>query len=294
MSAQPPSIILITGQAGAGHSTALKILEDEGFVGVDNLPLALVDQLVAIEVEIERHNLAFSVDARTSGFDVPALQNLITNLRKKFEVGIKVVHLTASQLEIMRRYQSTRRHHPLGAHTMLEEAIAIDHERMTEIVPHADLVIDSTAISPNALRQALLGGLGMAQHNSANLRVISFAYKQGVPENADYVFDMRFLRNPHWSPALRDMTGAAQEVSSYIQLDQNFDRFFSPLTQMSAPILERALRDGRPQITFAFGCTGGKHRSVATAIAFQEWANKEGHEVTLIHRELQRIDEISG
>ena len=286
MSQQAPSIILITGQAGAGHSTAVKILEDEGFMSVDNMPLSLVDQLVAIEVETEGNQLVFCVDARTSGFDVAALTRLIANLRQKFDQAVKVVHLTASQLEIMRRYQSTRRQHPLSDGHMLEEAILLDQERMAQISPQADLVIDSSALSPNALRRALLGGLGMAQNDSAKVRVMSFAYKNGMPEAADYVFDMRFLRNPHWSPELREMTGAHDDVSRYVRSDQNFDVFFKNLLGMSAPILMRALRDGRPQITFAFGCTGGKHRSVATAIAFSQWAKTEGHDVSLSHREL--------
>ena len=286
MDQEAPSIILVTGQAGAGHSTALKILEDEGFVGVDNLPLALVDQLVALEVETQGRQLAFCVDARTSGFDVLALERLIANLHQKFGKAARVLHLTASQIEIMRRFQSTRRHHPLSKEHELEEAIALDHERMTEIAPHADLVIDSTAISPNALRQAILGGLSISQTYSANIRILSFAYKQGVPETADYVFDMRFLRNPHWSAELRAMTGEAAEVSRYVSSDQNFDSFFTNLKGMARPIIDRALYDGRPQITFAFGCTGGKHRSVATAIAFQNWAQAEGHDVSISHREL--------
>ena len=119
------------------------------------------------------------------------------------------------------------------------------------------------------------------------MRAMSFAYKEGVPDTADYVFDMRFLRNPHWSRTLRDKTGLTDEVDTYVRADQNFETFFSHLTQMSRPILEQALRDGRPQITFAFGCTGGKHRSVVTAAAYDKWASGEGHKVTSFHRELQ-------
>ena len=286
------SIILISGQAGAGHSTALKILEDEGYVSVDNLPLALVDQLVAIEVETENHDLAFCVDARTSGFDNTALQRLIENLRQKCGTAFKVVHLAASQSEILRRFQSTRRHHPLSGDHMLEEAIALDEARMAELRADADVSIDSTSLSPNKLRHAVLGGLGMSDDHAVNVRIISFAYKEGVPEGADYVFDMRFLRNPHWAPDLRAKTGESDDVASYIKADEGFEVFMSHLKAMSVPILATALRDGRPQITFAFGCTGGKHRSVASAICFAEWAGREGHHISLSHRELQQASQI--
>lgn len=286
MAEATPSIILISGQAGAGHSTALKILEDEGYVSVDNMPLALVDQLVAIEVETEGHDLAFCVDARTSGFDITALNRLIQNMRQKFGAAFQVVHLSASQLEILRRFQSTRRHHPFAKDHMLEEAIALDEARMAEIMPQADVRIDSTKLSPNALRRALLSGLGMRQEQSAKVQIISFSYKQGVPEGADYVFDMRFLRNPHWSPDLRAKTGEDAGVRAFIAADEYFDQFFVNLIGMSAPILASCMRDGRPQVTFAFGCTGGKHRSVASAIAFENWVKAEGHEAMLMHREL--------
>lgn len=284
-----PSVILVLGQAGAGHSTAVKILEDEGFMSVDNMPLALVDQLVALEVETEGNDLVFCVDARTSGFDIQALQRLIENLRQKFDTAFKVVHLSATPLEILRRFQSTRRNHPLAGEHQLEEAIALDYERMSELRTLADVTINSTATSPNALRRALLNGLEIEQVNSAQIRVLSFAYKEGLPEGADYVFDMRFLRNPHWAPDLREMTGEAEEVANYVAADEHFESFCRDLKRLSVPIFKGALRDNRPQITFAFGCTGGKHRSVAMAVYFAAWAKAEGHNVSILHRELQKI-----
>lgn len=290
MGAAQPSIILISGQAGAGHSTALKILEDEGYMSVDNTPLALVDQLVAIEVETEGRNLAFCVDARTSGFQIAALKRLIDNLRQKFGGQFKVVHLCANQLEILRRFQSTRRHHPLRGDYLLEEAIALDDARMAELEPDADVRIESTAMSPNALRRALLGRLGIVQNHVAEVRVISFAYKQGLPESADYVFDMRFLRNPHWSEALRELTGLSDEVHAYVGADQNFDPFFDNLKSLSIPIIASSIRDGRAHVTFAFGCTGGKHRSVSAAEKFAKWVQADGHNVTILHRELQKMN----
>lgn len=286
MTQSSPSIVLITGQAGSGHSTALKVLEDQGYKSVDNLPLALVDQLVAIEVETEGHNLAFCVDARTSGFDAPALHRLIDNLRQKFEQNVKIVHMRASQSEIMRRYQSTRRHHPLTGDHTIEEAVLLDEARMSQIEDHADLVIDTTAISPNMLRQNLLAGVGVVSAQTMAVRIVSFAYKNGIPENVDYVFDVRFLRNPHWDPALRALTGKEPKIIHYVKSDENFDLFTSHLCAMAGPIIERAIQDGRPQITFAFGCTGGKHRSVSLAETFDEWAKKQGHDTILQHREL--------
>ena len=286
METDRPQIILVTGQAGSGHSTALKILEDEGYSTVDNLPLALVDQLVSIEVETDGKYLAFCLDARTSGFSAQSVAGLIENLKAKFSDTVKVIHLSATRAELMRRFQSTRRHHPLAKDNIIEEAIVIDEERMSVLQPLADITIDSTCASPSSLRQQLLNGLNIAEKQSMSVHVMSFAYKNGLPDNADYVFDVRFLRNPHWDPELRALTGEVKAVSSYVQADQGFEDFFHHLISMSNLFLDRARKDGRAHLHFAFGCTGGKHRSVTTARAFATWLEKEGHEVIMSHREL--------
>ena len=286
MDTDRPQIILVTGQAGAGHSTALKILEDEGYSTVDNLPLALVDQLVSIEVETDGKYLAFCLDARTSGFSAQSVAGLIENLKAKFHDTVKVMHLSATRAELMRRFQSTRRHHPLAKENIIEEAIMIDEERMSALRPLADITIDSTAASPSSLRQQILKGLNISEKQTMSVHVMSFAYKNGLPDNADYVFDVRFLRNPHWDPELRALTGEVKAVSSYVQADQGFEDFFHHLISMSNLFLDRARKDGRAHLHFAFGCTGGKHRSVTTARAFAAWLEKEGHEVIMSHREL--------
>ena len=284
----PPRVILITGQAGAGHSTTLKLLEDQGYVSVDNLPLSLVDQLVAIEVETQNKQLALCVDSRTSGFEPQAILRLIDNLTTKFSDEFKHVHLTASEPELIRRYQSTRRAHPLAGDYPIEQAIALDHERMDNVRAVANVIIDSTAISPMALRTALLSGLAIELAEKLSVRLISFGYKSGLPEAADYVFDTRFLRNPHWDHALRSMTGKDEDVFTYIASDQGFDILFKGLQAMVPHILERAIQDARPQLSFAFGCTGGRHRSVACAEHFAQWLKKEGHHVVMDHRELAK------
>ena len=286
METDRPQIILVTGQAGSGHSTALKILEDEGYSTVDNLPLALVDQLVSIEVETDGKYLAFCLDARTSGFSAQSVAGLIENLKAKFSDTVKVIHLSATRAELMRRFQSTRRHHPLAKDNIIEEAIVIDEERMSVLQPLADITIDSTRASPSSLRQQLLNGLNIAEKQSMSVHVMSFAYKNGLPDNADYVFDVRFLRNPHWDPELRALTGEVKAVSSYVQADEGFEDFFHHLLSMGELFLDRARKDGRAHLHFAFGCTGGKHRSVTTACAFAAWLEKEGHKVIISHREL--------
>ncbi len=281
-----PELILITGQAGAGHSTSLKILEDLGFVTVDNLPLALVDQLVAIEVETNGQALAICADQRTSGFDVTAIERLIANLRQKFDTRFKHIHLVASEAEILRRYQSTRRAHPLSATHQIEEAIALDGAQLAPIAALADIEIDTTALSPTALRSHILTAVKFDTAGGLGLTVQSFAFKNGVPAAADYVFDVRFLRNPHWDAGLRALTGQDDEVFDYIAADYGFGSFFTGLYQLFPPILSASIRDGRPQLMIAFGCTGGRHRSVACATHFANWLRKEGISVTLQHREL--------
>ena len=288
MTKAPPRVILVTGQAGAGHSTTLKLLEDQGYVSVDNLPLSLVDQLVAIEVETQDKQLALCLDSRTSGFEPRAVLRLIENLTSKFSDEFKHVHLTASEPELIRRYQSTRRAHPLARDYAIEKAIALDHERMDGVRAVADVVIDSTAISPMALRRALLSGLGIELADRLSLRLISFGFKSGLPETADYLFDVRFLRNPHWDISLRSMTGKDDEVATYISSDEGFEIFFKGLLAMTPHILEKAVQDARPQLSFAFGCTGGRHRSVACVEHFAKWLEKEGHHLTIDHQELAK------
>jgi len=281
-------LVLVTGVSGAGHSTALKILEDYGFAAVDNLPLALVDPLVALEVETSGRAIAIGLDARTSGFSAVAVKRLVQNLRKRLDTGFAMVFIGAAHADLMRRYNATRRQHPLQGDADLAAAIDADMARMQAVEPLADVAIDSSGLAPAELRRSLLERLQLADPQPMPVSILSFSYRYGLPENADQVIDMRFAKNPHWDDSLRDLTGLDDKVAAFLDGDE---AAVAGLTHVKAALdimLDRMRDDGRPQLTLAFGCTGGKHRSVWAAAQIADWMHRRGHAVTLQHRELDK------
>ncbi|MEK9719363.1 MAG: RNase adapter RapZ [Candidatus Puniceispirillum sp.] len=281
-----PKLVLVTGVSGAGHSTALKILEDYGFAAVDNLPLALVDPLVALEVETSGRMIAIGLDARTSGFSAVAVKRLVENLRKRLGDGFSMVFIGAAHNDLMRRYNATRRQHPIQDQPDLASAINADMARMEAIEPLATVVIDSSGLAPAGLRRALLGRLGLEDPQLMPITVVSFSYRHGVPDDADHIVDMRFARNPHWDDQLRDMTGLDDAVVAFLRADTDAMAVLDHMKATLDIMLGRMQAEGRPQMTLGFGCTGGKHRSVWAAREMAGWLGEKGYQVTLRHREL--------
>lgn len=279
-------LVIIVGQAGAGMSTALGILADAGFTTVDNIPLSLVDQLVSIEVETEKRQLAISIDVRTTGFAPDALIQLVKNRRNQLGARCQLVFLKADESEILKRFQTTRRKHPLDRGGTLETAITEDQALLSSVAEFADICIDTTGSAPNSFRTMLLTRLGVTISEAIPLSIISFSYRHGLPESADFVFDMRFVRNPHWVADLRAKTGQEADVQAFILDDPQFVKFMEFLDQLMQLVLRQFSADGRTHLTVAFGCTGGKHRSVAAAEAFADIASKLSLPHQLMHREL--------
>lgn len=281
-------LVIVIGQSGSGHSTALNILEDADFTAVDNLPLALVDQLVALAVETEKARLAIGVDLRTAGFDPETIVRLVTNLKSSMQDRCQVVLIEASTEELLRRYKATRRRHPLLEQAeSLEQAIELDKSSLAAVHHLADIHLDSTGRAPAEFRRELLSRLGLSDEDRVLITAQSFSYKKGLPESADYVFDMRFLDNPHWQFELRARTGLDQAVQTFVEADPRFKSFMDNLTQMIASTLPTQTGDGRPHLTVAFGCTGGRHRSVVAAEWFSRWAQAEAIPVSIFHREIR-------
>lgn len=281
-------LVIVIGQSGSGHSTALDILEDAEFTAVDNLPLALVDQLVALSVETEKTRLAIGVDLRTAGFDPDTIVRLVTNLKSSMQDRCQVVLIEATTEELLRRYKATRRRHPMAEQTdSLEQAIELDRSSLAAVTHLADIHIDSTGRAPADFRRELLARLGLRDEDKVQLTAQSFSYKKGLPESADYVFDMRFLHNPHWQFELRARTGLDQDVQAFVAADPRFQPFMDKMTEMIASTLPSQTGDGRPHLTIAFGCTGGKHRSVVCAEWFVSWAKAHNLSVSVFHREIR-------
>ncbi|MDB2390959.1 RNase adapter RapZ [Alphaproteobacteria bacterium] len=279
-------LVLVTGVSGAGNSTALKILEDSGWVVVDNLPLALIDPLIAMEVETAGRKLAIGLDARTSGFDVGPVKRLVENVRNRLGTAVRLVFLTASPQDLSRRYNATRRQHPLAQKQDLKDAIDHDAQRMHTVAALADISIDTTGLAPADLRRQLLISLDIESNSPIPVKIQSFSYRYGVPETADIVLDMRFAHNPHWAEGLRVKTGMDEEIDAFLKADESVQTVITHFKAMLMPMLERMSAEGRAQISIAFGCTGGKHRSVWAAEYIRRWLEETGHTVSLIHREL--------
>ena len=286
MEKDAPRLILVTGASGAGLSTALNILEDGGIKVVDNLPLALIDTLVALEVETGGRSLAIGLDVRTTGFSSDAVETLVRNLRRKFGDRFTSVFLTASRDDLLRRFNATRRQHPLQQSESLEGAISADLARMDQIMPLADIQIDTSSANPGDLRQVLLSKLEMAEDFQVQVRLLSFSYRRRLPDHSDLVIDMRFANNPHWVADLRQHDGRHPEVAGYLETDQAAQSVIESVKAMLAQMLPRLSREGRPILTIAFGCTGGKHRSVWAAETIGRWLYAQGYAVKVAHREI--------
>ena len=279
-------IVLVIGPSGAGKSTALNALEDAGFSAVDNLPLSLIDQYIALEVETAKRRIVLAVDMRTTGFEKKVVTGLIQNLKSKFMDACQIVYIHAHPSEIIKRYQTTRRHHPLVNAGNLNEAIEIDFAAMDGLDAFADIILDSTDSDPSGFKAILLSRLGLPALNPVPLSISSFSFRKGVPEAVDYVFDTRFLNNPHWQEELRHLTGIDREVQDFVQADIGFQAFMSNVTQIIELVLPALQRTGRPQLGVAFGCTGGHHRSVTSAEYLASWATEKQIKHVLEHLEL--------
>lgn len=279
-------LVLVTGVSGAGNSTALKILEDSGWAVVDNLPLALIDPLIAMEVETAGRKLAIGLDARTSGFDIDPVKRLVENVRGRLGNAVRLVFLTASPQDLNRRYNATRRQHPLAPHLDLADAIDHDAKRMQAVAALADISIDTTGLAPADLRRQLLISLEIESNSPIPVKLQSFSYRHGVPESADIVLDMRFAQNPHWAEGLRMQTGMDDDIDSFLKADEAVQTVIKHFKAMLTPMLARMSAEGRAQISIAFGCTGGRHRSVWAAEHIRQWLIENGHQASIIHREL--------
>ncbi len=279
-------VVLVIGPSGAGKSTALNALEDAGFSAVDNLPLSLIDQYIALEVETAKRRIVLAVDMRTTGFEKKVVTGLIQNLKSKFLDACQIVYIYAHPSEIIKRYQTTRRHHPLVNAGNLNEAIEIDFAAMDGLDAFADIILDSTDSDPSGFRTILLSRLGLPALNPVPLSISSFSFRKGVPEAVDYVFDTRFLNNPHWQEELRHLTGLDREVQDFVQADIRFQAFMRNVTQIIELVLPALQRTGRPQLGVAFGCSGGRHRSVTSAEYLASWATEKQIKHVLEHLEL--------
>jgi UPF0042 nucleotide-binding protein len=277
-------LLVITGMSGAGRSTALKAFEDMGYEAVDNLPLSLLPNLVTPSTS--PLPMAVGVDIRTRDFAVPALVESLDRLVVERDLDLRIVFLDCDDDRLERRYTETRRRHPLSGERPVADGIKLERERVRPLRDRADLVIDTSLLTPGDLKRVLLGHFHLQATSELSLFVTSFSYRQGLPRNADLVIDVRFLRNPHYVPNLKPLTGKDESVGEYIAGDPDFTALFDQLCGWVKPLLPRYEREGKSYLTIAIGCTGGRHRSVYVAERLAAFLRGEGRAVTVAHREL--------
>ncbi len=283
----PPGhrVLLVTGMSGAGRSSALKILEDLGYEAVDNLPLGLFDKLLATgDGDDGGRPLAIGIDSRTRAFDADAIVERIGDLRAE-GVEITLVFLDCSGTELTRRFSETRRRHPLATDRPAADGIAREREIVAPLRRAADIVIDTSDYAVRDLRRALAGRFARAGVEPLTLTLMSFGFARGLPRDADLVFDMRFLANPHWDVALRPLTGEDAEVRAYVAADPAFAPAFERIYELLLLLLPRYGAEGKSYLTVAFGCTGGRHRSVFVAQAMADRLAAAGWAGSVVHRD---------
>ncbi len=290
MSRAPKEILLVTGMSGAGKSTVLKTLEDLGWEVVDNLPLVLLDRLLsappAKDAPGDSRPLALGIGARTRDFDPQRIVERIKALRERHGYDIGTLFLDCSGQELERRYSETRRRHPLALDRPANDGIWRERELMAPLRRWANRLIDTTDLAPNQLQQQVRTTFARDGLDAPTLSIMSFGYARGLPRNADLVFDMRFLRNPHWVDELRPGTGLDADVSAYVEGDPAYDDAMARIESLLTLLLPRYRAEGKAYVTVAFGCTGGRHRSVHVAERVAARLRHEGFSPTVSHRDL--------
>jgi len=277
-------LVIVSGMSGAGKASALKTFEDLGYYCVDNLPVGLISNfadLVLDSLEIQR--AALVVDIR-EGARLDKLPQVLGSLRRLLKTT--VVFLEADTDVLVRRYSETRRPHPLGRDVSVRSSLTAERRRLQPLRALADVVIDTTRFNVHELRGQLTERFqGGNRDKNLLISCVSFGYREGVPEDADLVFDVRFLPNPHFIPKFRSLTGRHPEVAKYIRSFPQTREFIQRISELLIYLIPHYIREGKSYLTIAFGCTGGKHRSVMIAEDVKKRLAKAGYNVKVVHRD---------
>jgi UPF0042 nucleotide-binding protein len=285
--------LLVTGMSGAGKSLALKALEDIGYEAVDNLPLSLLSSLVTPDAG-GRRPLAIGVDIRTRDFGVEPFLHEIDEMMRHPGLDVRLLFMDCEDEVLRRRFTETRRPHPMAIDRPVTDGIEHERRLVSPLRDRADAVIDTSNVEINDLRRLVHGKFALDSATVMALFITSFAYRRGLPREADLVFDVRFLANPHYEADLQDLTGRDGRVGAFVAADPGFEPFFKSLTGLLDPLLPRFHREGKSYLTIAIGCTGGRHRSVFVAEKLAQWFRGNGQEVGVAHRDANPGDDTPG
>lgn len=283
MTKETLQLVVITGMSGAGKTVAIQSFEDMGYFTIDNMPPALLPKFIELlQQSRDNDKVAVVVDMRSRSF-FAAGGSILDQLENDLAVDIKILFLDATDNELVARYKETRRSHPLAADGRVLDGISLERELLAPLKSSSQHVIDTSDLTPRKLRQAILDSFSNNQEQPAfRIEVVSFGFKYGLPLDADLVFDVRFLPNPHYVLDLRPQTGLDQPVYDYVMGYESSEAFYQSLVGLLKPILPGYQKEGKSVLTIGIGCTGGQHRSVAFAKRLsedlaQDWVVNTSH-----------------
>ncbi len=289
---QDHHLVLVTGPSGAGRTTAIRALEDLGYEAIDNLPLSLVPRLV--DGPSLGRPIALGLDVRNRDFNASALIELIDRLTRDPRVALDVVYLDCAPSVLIQRYSETRRRHPLAPDETPAQGVEREIDLLFAIRARADHLIDTTDLNQHELKAEIGRWFDPGQGRRMAVSVQSFSYKRGVPRGLDMIFDCRFLRNPHWQANLRALDGRDVAVVEHLRSDPRYVEFHQKVIDLLLFLLPAHLAEGKAHLAIGFGCTGGRHRSVAVAEIVGNVLAQAGWPVSKRHRELERNDSATG
>lgn len=283
-------IIIVTGMSGAGKSTALNVLEDEGYYCVDNMPISLISNFAEI-AECQQDggycNIALSIDIR-SGHSLAEFDSVLDHMREK-KYDYKIIYLESSDDVLIKRYKETRRTHPLAKDGRVDKGIILEREQLKFLKQKADVIIDTSQLLTREFKEELQKiVLGRKEFNNLFVTVLSFGFKYGIPSDADIVFDVRFLPNPYYIEELRPLTGNDKKIQDYVMKSPEAEEFLDRVDGLIKFLLPNYVKEGKSSLVIAVGCTGGKHRSVTLTNAIADRIARTPYGCKVEHRDIEK------
>lgn len=280
-------LVLVTGVSGAGKNSALAALADFGFANLDNPPLSMVPAILdEFGTTSAGARVAIGLDERSSGFSTERLANTVRALRGRDDIRMTLLFLDCSDDVLLRRFNETRRRHPLADGESVEAALYVERAMLAPIKDEADIALDTSDLSLTALRLELQNRFAESQANALSVSLVSFGFKRGAPREADILFDVRFLANPYWEPHLREGTGLDPAVAEFVTASPGFEELFGDFAALVSRALPYYRAEGKSYLTIAIGCTGGRHRSVAAVERLAGTLREAGVTPSIRHRDL--------
>ena len=279
-------LILVIGQSGAGRTTVIHILDDQGFDTLDNVPVHLIPRVVPRDL-VDKP-LALGLDIRSKSFSLQNLMKEISNWKALSKSSVVILFLECSLDVLIKRFSLTRRPHPVPGENNLELSIKRELKLIAPLREKADFVLDTSNTSPNELRLKLGSIFPLVKNRSINIMLQSFSFRNGSPSGVDMIFDCRFLKNPNWEDGLKDLNGTDVEVKDYLRKDESWESFNKSLTQMLLTIIPAFEKEGKSYLSIGLGCTGGQHRSVFVAEQLYKHLLDKSYDVKIIHTILQK------